>query len=88
LHRGNNDFRNGHKPGTDKANYEKGDLVTYSHSILANWRNNFYELLNAHGDKDIRTREICTTEPLVPDPNYFGFQIPFHKLKKAQISRY
>ena len=30
---------------------EKGDLFTYSHSILAKWRKHFSQLLNVHGVK-------------------------------------
>jgi hypothetical protein len=69
LQRGNNDFKNGHKPGTDTVNKEKGDLV-------------FYQLFNAHGDNDIRPREICTNEPMVPDPNYFDSEIAVEKIKR------
>jgi hypothetical protein len=52
---------------------EKGDLVTYSHSILARWRNHFYQLLNVHGVSD--NMEIHTAEPLVPDPSVFELQM-------------
>jgi len=38
--------------------------------------------LNARGDKNIRLREICTTEPLKPDPNYFDFEIAFDNSKR------
>jgi len=32
---------------------EKGDLVAYSHSIVARWRNYFSQLFNVHGVKDV-----------------------------------
>jgi len=46
------------------AKDEKGDLVVDFHSILARWRNHFSELLNVHGDNDVRQTEIYTAEPL------------------------
>jgi hypothetical protein len=39
---------------------ENGDLIPYSHSILARWRNNFSQLLNVHGVIDVRQTEIHT----------------------------
>jgi hypothetical protein len=42
---------------------DKCDTLTNSHSIL-NWWKNTYQLLNAHGVKDVRQNEINTAEPL------------------------
>jgi hypothetical protein len=50
---------------------EKGDLVADYHSILGRWRNYFSQLLNAHGDNDVRQTEIHTAEPLVPESSAF-----------------
>jgi hypothetical protein len=47
---------------------------------LARGRKRFYQLLNAHGYKDIRPREIRKTEPLGHDPNYFDFEIAVEKI--------
>jgi len=49
LYRGISDFRKGYHPRTDIVKDEKSDLVTYSHSILARWRNHFSQLLNVQG---------------------------------------
>ena len=46
LCRGISDFKKGYQPRTDIVKGEKGDLVADSHSILAKWRNRFYQLLN------------------------------------------
>jgi hypothetical protein len=43
---------------------EKGDSATDCHSILARWRNHFYQLFNVHGFSDVSEKEIHTTEPL------------------------
>jgi hypothetical protein len=56
-------------------------LVTDSHSILARWRNNFSQLLNGHGVNDVSQTEIHTTEPLVPVPSAFLFEMAIKKLK-------
>jgi len=53
---------------TDTVKSEKGDLVTDCHSILARWRNDFSQLLNVPGFNDVGQTEICTAEPLVPEP--------------------
>jgi len=48
-------------------------LVTDCHSILARWRNHFFQLLNVHGVNDLRQREIHTVETLLPHPSAFVF---------------
>jgi len=54
---------------------EKGDLFANYHSILARRRNHFSQLLNVHGVNDVRQTEIPTTEPLVPEPSVFEFDL-------------
>jgi hypothetical protein len=75
LYRGINDFKKGYQPGTIIVWDKKGDLVTDSHSVLARWRNHFRQLFNAHGVDDVRQTEICTAEPLVPEPSAFEVEI-------------
>jgi len=64
LNRGIDDFKKTYQPRTNIVKDEKGDLVGDSHSILANWRNHFSQLLNVHGANDVRQTEIHTPEPL------------------------
>jgi hypothetical protein len=66
-------------PGTKD---EKGDLVADSHKIVARWRNCFSQLLNVHGDNDVRKAEIQTAEPLVPEPSAFEVEMAIEKLKR------
>jgi hypothetical protein len=49
---------------------------------LAGWRNYFSQLLNVHGDNDVRQTEIHTAEPLVPEPIAFKVEIAIEKLKR------
>ena len=65
LYRVINDFQKDYQPGTNIVKNEKGDLVTYSHSILVRWRNHFSQLFNMHGVNEVRHTEIHTVEPLV-----------------------
>jgi len=51
-------------------------LVADSHSILARLRNDFSQLLNVHGVKDVRQTEI-----LVPDPNASDIELATENLK-------
>jgi hypothetical protein len=71
----------GYHPRTNVKD-EKGDLVADSHSILARWRNNFFQLLNVHGVHDVRQTEIHTAEPLVPEPSTSKVEMAIEKLKR------
>ena len=55
---------------------EKGDLVADSHSIVARWRNYFFQLFNVHEVKDV----IHTAEPLVPEPSAAEVELAIDKL--------
>jgi hypothetical protein len=44
LYRGISDFKKGYQPRNIAVKDEKGDLVADSHSILARWRNHFFQL--------------------------------------------
>ena len=70
LYRGINDFKNCCQPRTNIVKDEKGGLVASSHSILARWRDHFFQLLNIHG---VRQTELHTAEPLVLEPSAFDF---------------
>jgi hypothetical protein len=83
LYRGINDFKNGYQPRTNMEKYEKSDVVTGSHSILAKWRNHFSHILNVYGVDDVQQTEIQTAEPLVPEG-----EMAIEKLKKTQIIKY
>ena len=76
LYRGINDFKKGYQPRSKIVNDEIGDLVADSHSILARLRNDFSQLLNVHGVKDVRQTEI-----LVPDPNASDIELATENLK-------
>jgi hypothetical protein len=54
---------------------EKGDLIADCYRILAEWRKHFYQVLNVHGFIDVRQAEIQTSEPLVPVPSAFEFEM-------------
>jgi hypothetical protein len=49
---------------------------------LARWRNYFSQLLNVHGDNDVRQTEIHTVEPLLPEPSVFEVEMAIEKLKR------
>jgi len=71
----------GYQPRIIVVKDEKRDLVVDSHSIMARWRNYFYQLLNVHGAKDVRQEKIHTAEPLVPGPSAFEVELAIEKLK-------
>jgi len=68
-------------PSANTVKDEKGDLVTDSLHILAMWRNNFFHLFDVHGVSDLRQAEIHTTEPQVPEPSAFEFEMAIKNLK-------
>jgi hypothetical protein len=49
---------------------------------LTRWRNYFSQLLNVHGDNDVKKTEIYTAEPLVPEPSTSEVEMAFEKLKR------
>jgi hypothetical protein len=57
-------------------------LVADCHNILTRWRNFLSQLLNVHGDKDVKQTEIRTAEPLVPEPSAFEVEMAIEKLKR------
>jgi hypothetical protein len=69
LYRDTCDFKKGYQPITNLVCDNKGDLVTYPHSILARWRNRFCYLFNVHRVSEVRQTEVHTAEPLVPEPS-------------------
>jgi len=60
---------------------EKGDLVADSHSIMARWRNYFFQLLNVHGVEDVRQTEIHIAEPVVSEASVFEIELAIENLK-------
>jgi hypothetical protein len=57
-------------------------LVINCQSILARWRNYFFQVLNVHGVNDVRQAEIHTSELLVPEPSAFEVQLAVEKLSR------
>ena len=76
------DFKKVYQPRTNIVKYEKGVLVTDCNSILARWRNHFFQLFNVHGVNDVRQTEIHMAEPLVPGPSAFDVEMVIEKLKR------
>ena len=54
LYRGISDFKKGYQPRTNLENDETVDLVTGCYSILARWRDCFFQLVNVHGVHEVR----------------------------------
>jgi hypothetical protein len=52
---------------------------------LARWKN-FSQLWNIHGVNDGRQSEVCTAEPLVPEPSAFEVEMAIEKLKRHKSS--
>jgi hypothetical protein len=64
----------------------KGDPVADCHSVLDRWRTYFSQLLNVHGDNDVRQAVIHTAEPLVPEHSAFEVEMDSGKLKRYKLS--
>ena len=61
-------------------------MVTDFHSILARWRNHFYQLFNVQGVDDDRQTAIHTAEQLVPELSIFEVEMALEKLKKKHTN--
>jgi len=75
-----NDFERSYQPRNNIVKYEKGALVTVSHSILARCRNHISQLLKVHGVNEVRQAEKHSAEPLVPEPSAFQVEMTSEKL--------
>ena len=84
MYRGISDFKKGYQPRTIIVKDDKGDLVAYSHSILARWRNYFSQILNVNEVNIVRETEIHTAEPLIPEPSASEFELAIEKLKSHE----
>ena len=84
MYRNINDFKKGYQPGTNEVKDEKGDMVTESHRTLARLRNHFDQPLKVHRDNDVRQTAVHTTEPVVPEPSAFEFEVAVEKLKRQK----
>jgi hypothetical protein len=56
--------------------------VSSAEVFLTRWRNYFSQLLNVHGDNDVKQTEIHTAEPLLPEPSAFEVEMAIEKLKR------
>ena len=63
-------------------------MVTDCRSILARWRNHFFQLLSVHGVNDARQTEIHTAEPLGPELSAFEVQLAIEKLKRHKSQQH
>ena len=77
-------FNKSYQARTNIVKYNKVDLVTDSHRILATWRNHFSQLLNVLGVNDIRQIEVHAEEPLVSKPTAFEDEMAIEKLKRQK----
>jgi hypothetical protein len=69
FYRAISDFKKSYQPRTNIVKYEKVDIFTNFHSILARGSNNFSSLLIVHGVNGVTQTEIYAEEPLVPEPS-------------------
>jgi hypothetical protein len=55
----------GYQPRINIIKDENGNLAD-PHSVLKRWKNFFNQVLNVHGVRNVRQKDIHTAEPLVP----------------------
>jgi hypothetical protein len=76
------DFKKGYWPRTNIVKDEKGDLATDLHTIVSRWRKYVSHFLISHGFNDVGQTEIHTSEPKVPEPSAFRFEMAAKNLKR------
>jgi hypothetical protein len=74
------DFKKSYQPIISIVRDGKCDLVADSNSILPSGMNHFSQLLNVHGVKVVRHKEIQTPGPTVPDPSTFEVEMDIEEL--------
>jgi hypothetical protein len=67
------------------VNDERGDLLADHHKIFNGWKNYFCQLLNVHGEGGVRTTEMLTAEPFLPQPSASEFDVGIGKLKGTNL---
>jgi len=85
LYRVISDFKKRYQARCNIVKDEKSDLAADSNSIVARWRNYFYQLFNVHGVKDVGQAEIHTTEPLVHEPSASEVGLAIDKLRSHKL---
>jgi hypothetical protein len=81
LYRGINEFKKGYQPRINFIKDENGNLLADPQSVLNMWKNFFSLVLNIHGVRNVRQKDIQTAEPLVPEPSLVEVEITIGKLK-------
>jgi hypothetical protein len=76
-----NEFKKGYQPRINIIKDENGNLLADPQSVLNRWKNSFNQVLNVHGVRNVRQKDIHTAEPLVPEPSLFEVEIATGKLK-------
>jgi hypothetical protein len=56
---------------------DTSDLLADSHNILNRWKNDFFQLLNIRGVKNVRETEIHMAKPLGHKPSPFEVENAF-----------
>jgi hypothetical protein len=79
IHRGISEFKKGYQPGTNLLKDENGDLFTDSHNSLSERKNCFSQPSDVH--RASYKIELCTAEPLLPDPSLFEVKIVVTNVK-------
>jgi hypothetical protein len=75
------EFKKGYQPRINIIKDENGSLLADSQSVLNRWKNFFNPVLNVHGVHNVRQKDICTAEPLVPEPSLVEMEISIGKFK-------
>jgi hypothetical protein len=68
------------RKGTNQE-LENGNLVVDPHCVLNGWKNVFNQVLDVHGVYNVRQKDICMAEPLVPESSLVEEEITIGKLK-------
>ncbi|PSN38709.1 hypothetical protein C0J52_19477 [Blattella germanica] len=80
--------RKGFQARTNIITNENGDMLADAKSILNRWANYLNQLLNVHGEEDIKENNLQTAEVLVEEPSEIEVEMAIEKLKmyKASVS--
>jgi hypothetical protein len=75
LYRDINEFKKVYQPRINIIKDENGNMLADPQHILNRWKNFFNQVLNVHGIRNVRQKDIQTTDPLVPKPSFVGVEI-------------
>ena len=85
MYKGINEFNKVHRPIPYVIKKHDGTIVADPTSILIRWEQLFSNLLNVNENTNNEGSEICTAEPVIPEPSLIEVEFTIENLKSIKL---